>query len=206
MVADGEACRVWLSLNSPNIADSKAAIARIVSDGEEVRKIIGTLRNLFRRAPAEKVAVNLSQVVNEVITLARNRAHNQQVVIESQIPRDLPAVMADRIQLQLVLMNLLLNAMDSMQTVSLERKRVVIRARRYGDMVVTEIEDCGSGVEDRETIFEPFFTTKGYGMGIGLSICRSIIETHDGQLWCEPGEVWGTVFSFTLPPVQEGAD
>jgi hypothetical protein len=205
IVADGEACRVWLSLNSPNIADSRAAIARIVRHGEEVRKIIGTLRNLFRGAPAEKVPVNLRQAVNEVITLARNRAHNQQVVIDSRIPGDLPAVMADRIQLQQVLMNLLLNAMDSMETVSLERKRVVIRARRHGDLVVTEIEDRGSGVEDRERIFEPFFTTKSRGMGMGLSLCRSIIEAHEGQLWCEPGVVWGTVFSFTLPPFQEGA-
>jgi PAS domain S-box-containing protein len=199
MVADGEACRVWLSLNSPNFADSRAAIARIVRDGEEARKIIGTLRNLFRRAPAEKVAVNLSQVVNEVITLARNRAHSQQIVIDSQIPGDLPAIMADRIQLQQVLMNLLLNAMDSMQTVSLERKRVVIRAKRHDDLVMTEIEDRGSGVKDRKTIFEPFFTTKSRGMGMGLSICRSIIEAHEGQLWCEPGVIWGTVFSFTLP-------
>jgi signal transduction histidine kinase len=113
--------------------------------------------------------------------------------------------MADRIQLQQVLMNLLLNAMDSMETVSLERKRVVIRARRHGDLVMTEIEDRGSGVEDRERIFEPFFTTKSRGMGMGLSLCRSIIEAHEGQLWCEPGVVWGTVFSFTLPPFQEGA-
>jgi signal transduction histidine kinase len=196
MVADGEACRVWLSLN---FADSRAAITRIVRDGEEARKIIGTLRNLFRRAPAEKVAVNLSQVVNEVITLARNRAHSQQIVIDSQIPGDLPAIMADRIQLQQVLMNLLLNAMDSMQTVSLERKRVVIRAKRHDDLVMTEIEDRGSGVKERKTIFEPFFTTKSRGMGMGLSICRSIIEAHEGQLWCEPGVIWGTVFSFTLP-------
>lgn len=206
MVADGEACRVWLSLKSPNVTDSRAAIARIVRDGEEVRKIIGTLRNLFRKAPAEKVAINLREVVNEVITLANNRARSQQVVVDAQMPGNLPAVMADRIQLQQVLMNLLLNAMDSMQTVSLERKRVVIRATRRGDMVVTEIEDRGSGIEDRETIFEPFFTTKRRGMGMGLSICRSIIEAHEGQLWCEPGLFWGTIFSFTLPLSQEGAD
>jgi PAS domain S-box-containing protein len=206
MVADGEACRLWLSLNSPNVADIRAAIERIVGDGEEVRTIIGTLRDLFRRSPAQKVVVNLCQVANEVITLARSRASNQQVAIDSQMPDDLPAVMADRIQVQQVLMNLLLNAMDSLQTVSLDRKRIVIRARRHGEMVVTEIEDRGSGVEDRERIFESFFTTKGRGMGMGLSICRSIIEAHEGQLWCEPGEVWGTVFSFTLPLSQEGAD
>lgn len=206
MVANGEACRLWLSLNPPNIADSRTAIARIVRDGEEVRKVIGTLRNLFRRTPAEKVAVDLRQVVNEVVTLARNRAHNQQVVIESQIPRDIPTVMADRIQLQHVLMNLLLNAMDSMQTVNLERKRVMIRVRRHDHLVAIKIEDRGSGIEDRERIFEPFFTTKSCGMGMGLSICRSIIEAHEGQLWCEPGVVWGTVFSFTLPLSQEGAN
>lgn len=206
MVADGEACRLWLSLNSPNVADSRAAIERIVGDGEEVRKIIGTLRDLFRRAPAHKVVVNLRQVANEVITLARSRASNQQVVIDSQMPDDLPSVMADRIQVQQVLMNLLLNAMDSLQAVSLDRKRIVIRARRHGEMMVTEIEDRGSGVEDRESIFEPFFTTKGRGMGMGLSICRSIIEAHEGQLWCEPGVAWGTVFSFTLPLSQEGTD
>ena len=206
MVANAEACRLWLSLNAPNVADSRAAAGRIVRDGEEVRKIIGTLRNLFRRAPAEKISVNLSQIVNEVITLARNRAHSQQVVIDPQMPGDLPTVMADRIQLQHVLMNLIINAMDSMQTVSPDRKRIVIRARRHGDIVVTEIEDRGSGVEDREKIFEPFFTTKSRGMGMGLSICRSIIEAHDGELWCEPGVISGTIFSFTLPLSPEGAD
>src|SRR5262249_27113394 len=151
-----EACRLWLSLNSPNVTDSRAALECIVRDGEEVRKIIGTLRNLFRRAPAQKVSINLSQVVNEVITLARNRADNQQFVIDPEMPGDLPAVMADRIQLQQVLMNLILNAMDSVQTVSPDRKRIVIRARQDGDMVLTEIEDFGSGVEDREKIFEPY--------------------------------------------------
>lgn len=141
MVADGEACRLWLSLNPPNVVDSKSAIERIVGYGEEVRKIIESLRDLFRRAPAQKIVVNLRQVANEVITLARSRAANQQVVIDSQMPDDLPAVMADRIQVQQVLMNLILNAMDSLQTVSLDRKRVAIRPRQHGEMVVTEIED-----------------------------------------------------------------
>jgi C4-dicarboxylate-specific signal transduction histidine kinase len=152
IVADGEACRVWLSLNSPNIADSRAAIARIVRHGEEVRKIIGTLRNLFRRAPAEKVPVNLKQVVNEVITLARNRAHNQQVVIDSQIPVDLPAVMADRIQLQQVLMNLLLNAMSKPGS---ETSVALIR-----------MSECQN--ETRRRILAAFNTVEGVNMSIFL--------------------------------------
>jgi signal transduction histidine kinase len=114
--------------------------------------------------------------------------------------------MADRIQLQQVLMNIIVNAIDSMRNVNPDRRRVVIRARRHGEMVLTEIEDGGVGVQDSEKIFEPFFTTKSRGMGMGLSICRSIIEAHEGHLWCTPGAGSGTVFSFTLPLSQEGAD
>jgi PAS domain S-box-containing protein len=206
MVADGEACRLWLSLKSPNVTDSRAAIERIVRESEEVRKIIGTLRDLFRREPIQKASVDLRQVVNEVIALARNRVENHQTVIDDQLPGDLPAVMADRIQLQQVLMNIIVNAIDSMRSVTPDRRRVVIRARRRGSMVVTEIEDRGIGIQDRERVFEPFFTTKSRGMGMGLSICRSIVEAHEGRLWCKPGAGSGTVFSFTLPLSQEGAD
>jgi PAS domain S-box-containing protein len=206
MVANGEACRTWLSLNSPNVADSRAAVERVVRDGEEVRKIIGTLRHLFRRAPVKKVPINLSQVIDEVITLTRNRVKSQRIVIDAQLHGDIPAVMADRIQLQQVLMNIIVNAIDSMQNVNPDRRRVVIRARRHGDTVLTEIEDGGAGVQDSEKIFEPFFTTKSRGMGMGLSICRFIIEAHEGHLWCTPGRDVGTVFSFTLPLSEEGAE
>jgi PAS domain S-box-containing protein len=206
MVANGEACRLWLSLNSPNVTASRAAVERVVRDGEEVRKIIGTLRNLFRRAPVKKIPVDLGHVINEVITLTRNRVKTQQTFIDAQLNDDLPAVMADRIQVQQVLMNIIVNAIDSMRNIDPDRRRVVIRARRHGEMVLTEIEDGGVGVQDSEKIFEPFFTTKSRGMGMGLSICRSIIEAHEGHLWCTPGAGSGTVFSFTLPLSQEGAD
>ena len=206
IVANGEACRRWLLVNPPSVTDVRYAVERIVRDGEDMRKIIGTLRDLFRRAPVQKTSLNLDQVIREVLALARARIESDQVIVNVHIPGDLPPVLGDRIQLQQVLMNLVLNALESMHTVTLDRMRLVIRVKQKGDLAVTEIEDRGIGVEKCDKIFDPFFTTKAGGMGMGLSICRSIIEAHEGHLWCEPGAVLGTVFSFTLPLFKEGEE
>jgi signal transduction histidine kinase len=119
--------------------------------------------------------------------------------VEVQLPRDLPGVIGDRLQLQQVLMNLVLNAMDSMRTVTDRTKTLAISTREQDGMVVTEVRDQGIGIPDFEKVFDAFFTTKEDGMGMGLSICKSIIEAHEGRLWGSPGPVAGTVFSFAIP-------
>lgn len=204
MVANGQACVRWLTANPPNLANAKAAAERIVQNGKDAGGIIKGLRGLFRRSPPEKAPVDIRQIVNEVVSLIRGRAERERINVEIHLSKDLPQVIGDRIQLQQVLMNLVLNAMESMQTVTDRPKVLAIHSRVEDGMVLTEIRDHGVGIADFEKIFETFFTTKENGMGMGLSICKSIIEAHGGRLWGSPGPIAGTVFTFAIPSLTEG--
>jgi C4-dicarboxylate-specific signal transduction histidine kinase len=204
MVANGQTCVRWLSTNPPNIENAQAAAERVVRDGKDARGVIQGLRTLFRRSPPQKALVDLRPIVNEVVSLIRGRAESEKIAIEVQLPRDLPGIIGDRLQLQQVLMNLTLNAMDSMRTVTDRLKTLIISTREQDGMVLTEVRDQGVGIQDFEKVFDAFFTTKEDGMGMGLSICKSIIEAHEGRLWGSPGPVAGTVFSFAIPRAREG--
>jgi C4-dicarboxylate-specific signal transduction histidine kinase len=206
MVTNGQTCVRWLSADPPNLANAKAAAERIVRDGKDAGGIIKGLRALFRKSPPLKAPVDLRQLVNEVVSLIRGRAEREKIAVEIQLAKDLPKIVGDRLQLQQVLMNLVLNAMDSMQTVTERPKMLAIRSREQDGMVLTEIWDQGVGIADFDKIFDVFFTTKENGMGMGLSICKSIIEAHEGRLWGSPGPVAGTVFSFAIPRAIEGAE
>ena len=204
MVANGQTCVRWLSTNPPNVENAQAAAERVVRDGKDAGGVIQGLRALFRRSPPKKVLVDLRPIVNEVVSLIRGRAESEKIAVEVQLPRDLPGVIGDRLQLQQVLMNLVLNAVDSMRTITDRTKVLVISMREQDGMVLTEVRDQGIGIADFEKVFDAFFTTKEDGMGMGLSICKSIIEAHKGRLWGSPGPVSGTVFSFSLPRATEG--
>ena len=198
MVANGQACLRWLAATPPNSEAARSGVERIVRDGKDAAEVIRGLRALFGHAALEKAELNLSRVIAEVVSLARARAAREGVVVEALAPESLPHVAGDKIQLQQVLMNLVINGMESMQA-SNQAKRLTIRSSRRGDMILTSVEDRGSGVEDFEAIFEAFVTTKEKGMGMGLAICRTIIEAHEGKLWASPNPSGGSVFSFTLP-------
>jgi C4-dicarboxylate-specific signal transduction histidine kinase len=204
MVANGQTCVRWLSTNPPNIENAHAAAERVVRDGKDAGGVVQGLRALFRRSPPQKALVDLRPIVNEVISLIRGRAESEKIAVEVLLPRDLPGIIGDRLQLQQVLMNLILNAVDSMRTVTDRPKTLVISMREQDGMVLTEVRDQGVGISDFEKVFDAFFTTKEDGMGMGLSICKSIVEAHDGRLWGSPGSVAGTVFSFAIPRETEG--
>ena len=204
IVGNGQACARWLNVDPPNLPNAKAAAERIVRDGKDAGGIIKGLRTLFRRAPLEKAPFDLRQIVNEVVSLIRGRAERERIAVEVHLPKNLSKVIGDRIQLQQVLMNLVLNAVESMQTVTDRPKTLTIRFREQDGMVLTEIGDQGVGIADHDKVFEMFFTTKESGMGMGLSICKSIIEAHEGRLWATPGPVAGTVFTFAIPGSTEG--
>jgi hypothetical protein len=206
MVTNGQTCVRWLSVDPPNLADAKAAAERIVRDGRDAGGIIKGLRALFRRSPPQKEPIDVRQLVNEVVALIRRRAERERIAVEVQLPKDLPKIVGDRIQLQQVLMNLVLNAMDSMQTITNRPKSLAIHSREQDGMVLTEITDQGVGIVDFSKVFDTFFTTKANGMGMGLSICKSIVEAHEGRLWGSPGPEAGTVFSFTIPKAREEAE
>ncbi|HEX3374220.1 MAG TPA: ATP-binding protein [Edaphobacter sp.] len=204
MVANGQTCVRWLSNDPPNVENAYAAAERIVRDGKDAGGVIKGLRALFRKSPPQKAVVDLRPIVNEVVSLIRGRAEREKIAVEVQLPRDLPGVIGDRLQLQQVLMNLVLNAMDSMRTVTDRAKTLAISTREQDGMVVTEVRDQGIGISDFEKVFDAFFTTKEDGMGMGLSICKSIIEAHQGRLWGSPGPTAGTVFKFAIPRAMEG--
>ncbi|MBB5318111.1 sensor histidine kinase [Tunturibacter empetritectus] len=203
MVANGQTCVRWLSTDPPNLANAQSAAERIVRDGKDAGGIIQGLRSLFRRSPPEKTPFDLRPIVTEVVSLIRGRAEREKITVEVQLPKDLPKIIGDRLQLQQVLMNLVLNGMESMRTVTDRPKTLEIHSREQDGMVLTEIRDQGVGIADFEKVFDAFFTTKEDGMGMGLSICKSIIEAHEGRLWGSPGSMTGTVFSFAIPCATE---
>jgi PAS domain S-box-containing protein len=199
MVANGQACVRWLSLKEANAVNAKTAAERIVRDGKDTAATIRGLRSLFKRSSPQMTSLDLRQLLDEVMILIRSKAETEKVLLDMQLPDDLPMITGDRIQLQQVLMNLNLNAIEAMRGVRDRPKRLIVRSRREEGMVLTEVEDHGRGVADVEKVFETFYTTKEEGMGMGLAICRSIIEAHGGRLWCAPGPSRGTIFSFTIP-------
>ena len=205
MVANGQACLRWLTATPQNSSDARSAVERIVRDGKDAAEIIKGLRSLFRRSPPEKTVLNLQAIVTEVASLMRGRMESDGVALETHIAKNLPSVLGDKIQLQQVLMNLVTNGIESMRNVDGGPKRLTVRARQDGDSLLIQIEDSGAGIVDLRSIFDSFFTTKEKGMGMGLSICRSIVEAHSGRIWAESSPAGGAIFSFTVP-VGEGGD
>ncbi len=200
VVANAHACLRWLSAEPPNLAKAHQAAERIVRDGKEAGEVVRRIRALFKREPLKKVALDLNDVIGEVIDLLRGEIARKRIAVETELERDLEPVVGDRVQLQQLILNLLINGIEAMDPVVNRPKRLFIRSlRKSADTALVEIRDCGVGLDDPEKVFEAFFTTKENGMGMGLAICRSIVDAHDGRLWAVSGEASGTMFSFTLP-------
>jgi PAS domain S-box-containing protein len=200
IVANGHACLRWLSAAPPNLAKAHEAAERIIRDGQDAGEIVQRVRALFRRTPGEKGALDLNEVIGGVLRLLRGDAGNRGIVLETDLDTKLPPVLADRIELQQVVLNLVLNGIEAMDQVVDHPKKVFIRsAWESPNSAVVEIRDHGAGFENPEKAFEAFFTTKENGMGMGLAICRSIIEAHHGRLWVAPSEGPGATVRFTIP-------
>jgi PAS domain S-box-containing protein len=200
VVTNGHACLRWLSAQPPGLAKAQEAAERIVRDGTEAGEIVRRIRALFKQAPLEKIDLDLNEVIAEVLVLLGAETTRRRVAVETDLEKGLATVAGDRVQLQQLVFNLVLNGIESMDSVSDRPKKVFISSKRHSpESVQVEIGDCGVGLKDPEKVFEAFFTTKENGMGMGLAVCRSIIEAHHGRLWAAPGENAGTTFSFTLP-------
>jgi PAS domain S-box-containing protein len=200
VVTNGHACLRWLTADTPNLGKAREAAERIVRDGKEAGEVVRRIRALFRRATLEKVPLDLNDVIGEVLGLLGAEATKRSVSVETNLETTLPPVVADRVQLQQLILNLLLNGLDAMDGLSGRPRKLFIRSRQHcEDTALVEIQDSGVGLKDPDKVFEAFFTTKENGMGMGLTICRSIVEAHDGRLWASPAEGAGTVFHFALP-------
>ena len=207
IAANGHACLRWLSADPPNLAKAREAAERIVRDGQDAGEIVRRVRALFRRAPGEKDVLDLNEVIGEVLRLLRGDAGKRGIAVETDLDKKLPSVVADRIQLQQVVLNLVLNGIEAMDQVADHPKTIFIRsAWESPNAAVVEVRDNGAGFENPERAFEAFFTTKQNGMGMGLAICRSIIEAHHGRLWVARSEGPGATVCFTIPLKSSGIE
>jgi PAS domain S-box-containing protein len=195
------AARRWLSAEPPNLDEVDDVLALIVKEGNRAGEVVGRIRALIKKAPARKDAVAINDAILEVIALTRTEAANNSVSVRTQLAEDLPHVQGDRVQLQQVLLNLIINAIEAMRDVGEKERELVISTHHEPDWVSVEVRDSGPGFAqaDIDRVFEAFYSTKSSGLGLGLSICRSIIEAHNGGLWATPNLPRGAILRFTAP-------
>jgi signal transduction histidine kinase len=200
VVVNGQACSQWLSADPPNLTNARVAAERIIRNGKDAGDVVRRIRALFKKTALTKVDLDTNEAVDEVIRLIRTEALKKRVTIETDLEKKLPVVQGDRVQLQQVIFNLLINGIESMEAVE-DRPRMLQTCSKLqdSDTILVEIRDYGTGLADPEKAFEPFFSTKEKGMGMGLAICRSIVEAHGGHLGVKPTQGPGTTFFFTLP-------
>ena len=199
VASNASACLRWLSAVPPNLERARLTAERMVRDVNSVAEVVNGVRALFKQSNPAITSLNLNQVIEEVRHLILEEISVRDVSIETHLERDLPRILADRVQLQQVIVNLVRNGIEAMEAATDVGKLLSIRSRREGDHVRVEVCDRGGGLQDAENVFKPFFTTKKTGMGMGLAICRSIIKSHQGQLWATQNEGRGATFCFTLP-------
>jgi signal transduction histidine kinase len=196
-----------LAADPPDVAGACETARRTIRDANRASDVIVRLRALFTGKELTTESVDLNEATREVIALAMNELQKHRVMVQSELADDLPLVIANRVQLQQVILNLLRNASDAMAGVDDGPRQLLIRTERdEGDRVRLTVQDVGVGVEphDMDKLFQAFYTTKSSGMGIGLSVSRSIIEKHGGRLWGAPNDGPGATFAFSIPRVPEG--
>jgi len=196
------AALLWLLRDPPNLERARDALQRTMHEGEHAGEIVSRVRALVKKAPPRTEAVDIDEVILEVLDLSRNELQRNGISIRTQLATDTPLVRGDRIQLQQVVLNLILNAVDAMSEPGGAPRELSISSRREGaNEILVEVRDSGHGLSPRtmERIFDPFFTTKPDGMGMGLSISRSIVVAHGGRLWAMANKPRGAVFQFALP-------
>jgi PAS domain S-box-containing protein len=202
IILSGESCLRLLARQPPGLGETGAALRRMIDDARRAAEITHGIRNMAKKIESERIPTDVNEVVDKVLTLTRAETRVWDVAVETDLKPGLPSVIADRVQLQQVVLNLIMNGIEAMVARQGGPRRLEIstKSRQEGGVLVS-VKDSGTGIEPgvAERIFEAFFTTKSSGVGLGLSICRSIIERHGGHLWATPAEPHGTVFQFTLP-------
>jgi PAS domain S-box-containing protein len=199
IVNNGHACRGWLNAAPPNVERALLSLERIIRDGKAAAEVIQRIRALYRQAPPSKELLNVNDVIEEVCHLISGELRRKSIALSTELQRTIPPTKADRVQLQQVISNLTRNAVEAMEPPAAGPRDLRIVSLREADRIVVQVGDTGVGVADTRGIFEPFFTTKPNGMGMGLAICRSIIEAHGGELWAARAASVGSIVSFALP-------
>ena len=206
VVTNAEACLRWLGREAPNLDEARRAVEWIVKDGNRAAEVIRHIRALTSKTDTRKAPLDINDVVNEVIPLVQRELLSQRVSLRVELAPALPVVLADRVQLQQVILNLVMNGIEAMLPVTGRPRQLVIRSDHdEARQVLVTVEDCGVGIsaENADRLFNAFFTTRSGGMGMGLAICRSIIEAHGGRISAANNAGPGATFQFTLPADQE---
>jgi PAS domain S-box-containing protein len=202
VIANAEACLRWLDRETPDLDAARRSVEWIIDDGNRASEVIRRVRALANKTSVEKVPLDVNDVVREIITLVQRELISHRVSLRMELAPALPMILGDRVQLQQVIINLVMNGIEAMQSVTARLRELVIRSgQNETQQVLVSVTDCGVGIaaENADRLFNAFFTTKSSGMGMGLSICRSIVESHDGRLWATANVPHGATFQFTLP-------
>ena len=207
-VTDAKTCLRWLTRDQPDLEEAREAASRMAKDVTRAADIISRIGLLFKKVSPQRELVDVNEVVREMIVLLRSEATRYSISLQTKLASDLPQVMGDRVQLQQVLMNLLLNGMDAMKDVDTTRELIINSQPAKNEQVMVSVSDTGVGLPPHQAdqIFNAFFTTKPSGTGMGLRISRSIIESHGGRLWAANNFPRGASFCFTLPTKAEAEE
>jgi signal transduction histidine kinase len=199
-VTNANACLRWLAGDAPNLEEARAAAARIVKDGTRAAEIISRTRLLYKKATPQRELVDVNELTREIIVLLGSETTRYSVTVRTELAADLPRVMGDRVQLQQVMMNLIVNGIEATREVDGAREIAIKSQRAENEQLLVSVSDTGVGLPpQQDQIFNAFFTTKLDGTGLGLSISRSIVESHGGRLWAADNPPRGATFSLTLP-------
>lgn len=208
IVTNGNATLRWLGGATPNLSEARQAVERIIKDSYRASAVISRIRTLVKKTPPRNDLVDLNEVIVEVFTLAQHEARRHRVFLKQQLRHDLPQVRGDRVQLQQVILNLIINGLEAIAKSQNGTRELIVRSDQDdADNVRVAVSDSGEGLDaaNLERVFDAFFTTKPDGMGMGLAISRTIIESHGGRLWATSNSPHGAVFQFTLPTNAERA-
>jgi len=200
-VTNANTCIRWLARDTPDVQEARAAAMRSAKDGIRAAEIISRIRLLFKKGSPERELVDVNEVIREMIVLLRGEVTRYSISVQTDLAAQLPPVLGDRVQLQQVLMNLMLNGMDAMKDVDGTRELAIKSQGAENEQVLVTVSDTGVGLpaQQGDQIFKAFFTTKSHGTGMGLSISRSIVESHGGRLWAADNAPRGASFRFALP-------
>jgi PAS domain S-box-containing protein len=202
LVTSGNACLHWLSGETPNLPAARRAVERMINDGTRAGEVISRIRAMVRKSPPRTDRLNINSTLMEVIALVRGEVERNGISLRTELSNDLPLVVGDRIQLQQVILNLIVNAIEAMSgVVPSQRELLVASAKNGPNSTLVTVRDSGTGLNETslDRLFDAFYTTKASGMGMGLAISRTIIEAHGGRLWATPNVPQGAIFQFSLP-------
>jgi C4-dicarboxylate-specific signal transduction histidine kinase len=200
-VTDANTCLRWLNREQPDVEEAREAASRVVKDATRAAEIISRVRLLFKKGAAQRELVDINEIIQEMVALMRSEIGRNSISVRTELAEDIPQIMGDRVQLQQVLMNLMINGIDAMKEVNGARRLDIKSQRAENNELTVSVADTGVGLppQHADQIFNAFFTTKLHGTGMGLRISRSIAESHGGRLWAANNSSRGATFYITLP-------